>query len=38
MTKTPLTKSQQYAREALIFIAAFVGVFGLGVVLIALFG
>ena len=37
MTKIPLTRGQQYARAALVFGAAFVGVFLLGLVLMALF-
>jgi len=36
MTKIPLTLSQQYARAALLFVVVFVGVFCLGVALIAL--
>jgi len=36
MTKIPLTRSQEYATEALILVIAFVGVFCVGLALIAL--
>jgi hypothetical protein len=38
MTKIPLTRSQFYARQALVFILAFIGTICFLIVLMALFG